>query len=224
MDEQRLVIGNVLWDEYLTINDAFDERAGVRMIYCDGKLTISSGSRRHEWLAKCLGYFVMAVAGALGLECEPSGKATFRRRQKEAGLEGDGTFHFGANAERMRGIRNYDFEEDPPPDLAVEVEVTNPADDAIVAWGRLGVPEVWRFDAAILTCSFWNRSDDGTYEQVTRSLFLSMLDPSDVVDQIRRAQELGTSKWYVQLGEWVRDVIRPRLDRGVYYLAINEVA
>ena len=78
----------------------------------------------------------------------------------------------------------------------------------------LGVPEVWRFEAATLTCTFWNRRDDGTYEQVDRSMFLPMLRPSDVVDQMRRAKELGTSKWYVQLEDWVRDVIRPRLEGG----------
>ena len=105
-------------------------------------------SRVHERLAEYLDHFVVAVACYSQIECEPVGRSDLRRREKEAGLEGDRTFHFGANAERMRGSQNYDFEQDPPPDLAIEVEVTNPADDAIAAWGRLGVPEVWRFDAA----------------------------------------------------------------------------
>jgi hypothetical protein len=84
----------------------------------------------------------------------------------------------------------------------------------IAAWGRLGVPELWRFDAATFSCTFWNRRDDGTYEQVVRSKFLPMLDASDVSDQIRRANELGSSKWYRQLEDWVRDAIRPRIDGG----------
>jgi hypothetical protein len=114
----------------------------------------------------------------------------------------------------MQVLENYVFEVDPPPDLAIEVEASHSADDAITTWGRLGVPEVWRFDAAAFTCTFWNRRDDGRYEQVIRSMFLPMLGPSDVVDQMCRARELGTSKWFGQLAEWVREVIRPRLDRG----------
>ena len=133
-------------------------------------------SRLHEQLAEFLGHLVMAVAAYLAIDCEPSGEATFRRRKKAAGLEGDRTFHFGANAERMRGLRNYDFDVDPPPDLAIEVEASHPADDAIAAWGRLGVPEVWRFDAATSTCTFWNRRDGESYEQVGRSMFLPMLE------------------------------------------------
>lgn len=209
--EQHFVIGGIRWDSYVTISDALDDRSGVRLIYSDGRLTFMGKSRRQERLAELLDHLVLGVAAHLQIDCEPSREATYRRREKEAGAEGDCTFHFGANAEHMQGIENYDFEVDPPPDLAIEVEANHPGDDAIAVWGRLGVSEVWRFDAATSVCTFWNRHADGTYEQVIRSMFLPMLGPSDVVDQIKRARELGSSKWYVQLEDWVRDVIRPRL-------------
>ena len=213
-DEPAFVIPGVSWEAYVAFNDALGERSYPRMVYCAGRLTFMGKTRLHEWLSDCLGNFVLGVAAVLGLECEPSGEATCRRREKEAGLEGDRTFHFGQNAARMRGARNYDFEVDPPPDLAIEVEVTHPADDAIEAWGRLGVPEVWRFDARRSTCTFWNRLDDGTYRQVSRSLFLSGLEAEDVEKQMKRAREIGTSKWRGQLDRWVRRVIRPRLQGG----------
>lgn len=212
--EQRFAMDGISWDAYVTICNALENHCGVRMIYNDGRLIFVGKSRLHEQLAEFLGHLVMAVAAYLEVECEPSGEATFRRRPRAAGLEGDRTFHFGANAERMQGLRNYDFEVDPPPDLAIEFEATHRADDAIAAWDRLGVPEVWRFDAATFSCTFWNRRDGGTYEQVVRSKFLPMLDPSDVVFQIRRVEELGSSNWYRQLEQWVRDVIRPRLEGG----------
>jgi hypothetical protein len=84
--------------------------------------------------------------------------------------------------------------------------------DAIEAWGRLGIPEVWRFDSATFTCTFWNRRDNRLYELVDSSMFLPMLGPSDVVVQTRLARELGTSKWFRQLEDWVRDVLRPRIE------------
>ena len=184
--EQRFVMGGIRWDAYVAISDALDEHSGVRMVYNDGRLILMGKSRRHERLAAFLDHLVLAIAANLQIECEPSREATYRRREKEAGVEGDCTFHFGANAERMQGMENYDFDVDPPPDLAIEVEATHSADDAIAAWGRLGVPEVWRFDAATSICTFWNRGDDGSYGQVIRSMFLPMLQPSDVVDQMRR--------------------------------------
>jgi len=212
--EQRFVMGDISWDAYVTISDALDEHLGVRMIYDDGRLILMGKSRRHEWLSDSLGHLVMGIASHLGIPCEPSGEATYRRRERNAGLEGDRTFHLRANAERMRGGRNYDFAVDPPPDLAIEVEVSHPADDAINAWGKVGVPEVWRFDAASFTCSFWKRRDDGTYEQTDRSMALPMLSPVDVVELIELAQETGTGPWLIELPGWVDRVIRPRLDQG----------
>src|SRR5262249_23455034 len=117
-DGQHFVIPRVSWEAYVAFNDALGERPAPRMIYCAGRLTFMGKTRRHERMSDLLDHLVVGVAGALGLECEPSGEATCRRREKEAGLEGDRTFHFGPNAERMRGLRNYDFDVDPPPDLA----------------------------------------------------------------------------------------------------------
>ena len=192
-DGQRFVIPGVSWEAYVAFNDSLGERSVARMVYCAGRLTFIGKSRLHEWMSDCLGNFVLGVAVVLGLECEPSGEATCRRREKEAGLEGDRTFHFGANAERMKSAKDYDFEVDPAPDLAIEVEVSHPADDAIIAWGRLGVPEIWRFDARRWQCTFWNRRDDGTYCQVSRSLFLPALEPDDVVQQMKRCKRSGPS-------------------------------
>jgi Uma2 family endonuclease len=213
-DGQHFVIPRVSWDAYVAFNDALEERSCPRMVYCAGRLTFTGKTRHHDWLSNCLGNFVVGVAAALGLECEPSGEATCRRREKEAGLEGDQTFHFGRNAKRMRGGKNYDFDRDPPPDLAIEVEATHPADDAIEAWGRLGVPEVWRFDALRWSCTFWKRRADGSYRPVARSRFLPALQPDDVVAQMRRAQELGTAAWRAQLDNWVGETLQPRPGGG----------
>ena len=113
----------------------------------------------------------------------------------------------------MRGPKNYDWDTDPPPDLAIEVEVSHPADEAMETWGRLGVPEVWRFDATSWTCSFWRRRPDGTYEPAPRSQFLPV-EPAEVAAQIRRAEQVGTMPWYGELTAWARDVLRPRLGGG----------
>jgi Uma2 family endonuclease len=212
--EQRFVIGSISWDAYVTISDTLDELIGVRMIYNDGRLILMGKARRHEWLSHCLGHLVMGIASLLGIPCEPAGEAAYRSRERKAGLEGDRTFHLRVNAERMRGGRNYDFTADPPPDLAIEVKVSHPPDDAIEAWGRVGVPEVWRFDAASFTCSFWKLRDDESYEPTDRSVALPMLSPNDVAELIELAQATGTAPWLAQLPNWVDRVIRPRLEQG----------
>jgi Uma2 family endonuclease len=213
--EQRFVMGRITWDAYVKISDALEDQPGLRMIYCDGRLAFVGKSRRHKWLSECLGHLVMGIAAQLGIPCEPAGEATYRRHEKGAGLEGDRTFHFGANALAMRGGEDYDFSTDPPPDLAIEVEVSHPADDAIIAWGRAGVSEVWRFKAATSSCSFWRRRDDGDYETIPRSICLPQLCSDDIVDLVGRARASGVGPCLVQLPDWVDRVLRPRLAGGV---------
>jgi Uma2 family endonuclease len=209
--EQRFVMGRVSWDAYVKISEALDDQPGLRMIYCDGSLVFVGKSRRHEWLSDCLGHLVLAIAAQLGIPCEPAGEATYRREDKGAGLEGDRTFHLGANALKMRGGRNYDFSNDPPPDLAIEVEVSHPADVAMIAWGRAGVPEVWRFEAGRFSCSFWLRRDDGSYEKARFSACIPKLSSDDIIELVQRAQETGTVPLLAQLPDWVDRIIRPRL-------------
>ena len=132
----------------------------------------------------------------------------------DAGLEGDKTFYFGEHAVRMRGPVDIDLAAQPPPDLAVEVEVSHSADAAIVAWGRLGVSEVWRFQPKTGDFRFCVRAQDGSYASAERSLAFPMLSTADVLEQLNRANELGADRWNEQLESWVREVIRPRITGG----------
>jgi Uma2 family endonuclease len=210
LGDQRLVLHNVSWESYVAINDALVERPGLRMFYCDGRLTLLTESRKHSWRAERLGELVAELARGLKMTWEDAGSATFRRRAKKGGVEGDKTYYFGENAARMKGPKDIDLNVQPPPDLAIEVEVTHSADDAVIVWGRLGVREVWRLDPIAMECTFWSRRTDGTYERIERSLAFPMLTPADVIEQMRLADELGAGDWYSELGRWVRKVIIPR--------------
>ena len=213
--EQRFVMGRVSWEAYLKISEALDDQPGLRLIYCDGRLVFVGKSRRHEWISDSLGHLILAIAAQLGIPCEPAGEATYLREAKGAGLEGDRTFHLGANALKMRGGKNYDFNTDPPPDLAIEVEVSRSADDAILAWGRAGVPEVWRFAASTFRCSFWLLREDGSYEKTAQSMCIPELRSDDVVELIQRAQDAGTVPSLSQLPDWVDRVKCPRFQGGI---------
>jgi Uma2 family endonuclease len=214
LGDQRLVLQDLTWEEYVAVNDAFVERPNLRMFYFEGRLTLLTESRKHGWASRCLLLLVTALAQGLKVPCEVAATATFRRKAKSAGVEGDETFYFGKNAEVMKGLKDIDLTVQPPPDLAIEVEVSHSADDAVIVWGRLGVAEVWRFDPIAWECSFLGRRADGTYEPRDRSLAFPMLTPADVLQQMRLADELGYGEWNAQLGQWVRKVILPRKRKG----------
>jgi Uma2 family endonuclease len=173
------------------------------MIYCEGRLTLLTKSRKHDWYAKRLSQLVVALAVALEMTWEDAGGATYRREDINAGVEGDETFYFGEHAELMKGARDIDLTEQPPLDLAIEVEVNHSADDATEVWGRLGVPEVWRFDPIAEEFGFWLLRDDGKYAASARSGIFPMLSTADLVAQMRLADQLGSKQWFSGVGTWV---------------------
>jgi Uma2 family endonuclease len=209
-EEQRLVLSAVPWQQYEAVLRAFPEQAGLRITYISGRLTLLSPTRRHDWYENALGRLVEAVASGFGIEWEASGHSTYRREDVDAGVEGDKTYYFGANAETMRGPVEVDLSTQPPPDLAIEVEVTHRADDSVSVWGRLGVPEVWRLDVDRGTLAFGARQADGSYAPAPRSVAFPELEPNDVMTQLRLAGQLGSSRWVAQLDGWVRNVLLPR--------------
>jgi Uma2 family endonuclease len=214
LGDQWFVIPSVSWEGYVSFNDAVISPAHLRMIYCEGRLTLLTESRKHGWYSRCLYSLVVALAGGLRMNWEPAATATYRKQEKEGGVEGDETFYFGQNAEIMKGPKDIDLNSQPPPDLAVEVEVSHSADDAVLVWGRLGVPEVWRFDPIAMECSFWKRRRQGDYAEIKHSIAFPMLNPDDVLAQIRLAVELGAADWHAQLDRWVRKVVVPRTRGG----------
>ncbi len=211
--ENCVVLRGLSWDLYEKVNDALDEGRNPRMIFCVGSLTIVVTSRRHDWYGERLGQLAVALAEGLKIPWEDAGQATFRRKETNAGLEGDKTFYLAGNAELMKGPRNIDLTLQPPPDLAIEVEVSHSDDAAMDAWGRLGVAEIWRFDPVSEEFRFWIRQVDGSYSIADCSLAFPILVAADVLDQMRRASELGASEWHIQLREWVQNLIRQHGER-----------
>jgi Uma2 family endonuclease len=212
--EQSLTLGDIGYVAYESIASALGEKAGVRLVYVDGRLTFLTASRRHDWYAERLAELVKALASATGLNWEDSGSATYRLGKKEVGVEADKAFYFGTNADRMQGSVNIDLETQPPPDLTIEVEFTNPADDAMIVYGRIGVPEVWRFDVKSWKCSFWHRNQEGSYDRSVQSRAMPFLKATDVEEQLRLADAMGAARWSAQLPEWVRATILPRAIEG----------
>lgn len=214
-EDEVFTIEGLSWDQYVAINDALGDRAGLRTLFHDGSLTFVSPARVHEWSEDALDKIIFAIAVGCVIEIDAVGSTTLRRERDLAGLEGDRTYYLRDNAVRLSGPIEIDLMVDPPPDLAVEVENTSKAADAMAIYARLGVPEVWRHDVRRKSLTFWGLGDDGIYRPIAQSLGFPFLTPDDVLMQIQRAEEIRSSiRWLAQLADWVRDEIRPRLNQA----------
>jgi Uma2 family endonuclease len=86
---------------------------------------------------------IRSVADGLKVPVKGGGSTTFRRVDLDRGLEPDCCFYI-ANEKLVRTKTVINLSTDPPPDLCVEVEVSQRLPDRIGIYTALGVPELWR--------------------------------------------------------------------------------
>jgi Uma2 family endonuclease len=145
------VLDGIDWRTYTRLLRAFERWRRVRLTYDRGTLEIRTPLLlEHEGPACLLGQFVDTLIEELQLPCRHGGSVTLRRRRKQRGLEPDSCYWI-ANAAKMRGRMRLDLRTDPPPDLAIEVDVTSSSLDRMSIYAALGIPEVWRLTTAALS-------------------------------------------------------------------------
>jgi Uma2 family endonuclease len=163
----RLTLRGVTWSLY----EQLLQLAGnglPRMTYDRGTLEMEMPSKRHEALKWIVGRFIEAYAEESAIDYEPVGSTTWRREAIAGGLEADESYYF-QNYANVHG-REVDLAADPPPDLAVEIDLSAPDVEKESVYARLGVPEIWRWRNARLAVLV--RQPDGTYAERPASVAL----------------------------------------------------
>lgn len=98
--------------------------------------------------------------------------------------------------------RQLDLELDPPPDLAIEVNLTHHPMDRMSIYAALGVPEVWKLDGSFLT--FHALDAQGTYQQIDYSLVFPQLTPSQLLGFLTQMRDLDNNQVIQQFRSWIR--------------------
>ncbi len=202
--EQRLLLHNVSWDAYRAIGEALRDRPGLRMTYDRGSLEFMTTSPEHEKLKKRLARLIETLAEECGFTIEPAGNMTFRREDLQRALEPDDCFWI-AHEPQVRGKADWDPGRDPPPDLALEIEISRSAVSRMGIYAALGVPEVWRFDGEALKVHLLQ--PDGSYQAADQSPTFSRIPPAELV----RFAQLNEATDYLSLIRSFRTWVRERL-------------
>jgi Uma2 family endonuclease len=198
----RIVLSGVTWDEYGRYLKAFAERPRVRLTYDRGVLEIMSPLSEHELPAEAFARFLVILGEELNLAIRTGGSMTLRRRRHRRGLEPDKCWWI-ANAHRLRPGLRIDLRSDPPPDLAVEIDVTNSSIPRLPIYARLGVAELWRIAGGLLTFA---ALDPATrrYQNRTHSLAFPFLAAADLDRFLGQVGQIDDISLGLQFRAWVR--------------------
>ena len=148
-EEQGIMLEGVTWKFYERLLEEIGDRHFF-ITFNEGRLEIMSPSWKHERYSELLGQFVRIVAREFKLAYIGGGSTTFRSTAGSCGLEPDRCFYI-QNVKAVQGKSEIDLTVDPPPDLAVEIEISRRMSDRVEVYRKLRVPEIWCYDGTKLT-------------------------------------------------------------------------
>jgi Uma2 family endonuclease len=200
---QHLLLRGIAWEDYLAIAQALSGRH-VRLTFDRGTLEFMTISPLHGHLSRLLAQIIFVLTEELGLPRKSFGDMTLGREDLERGLEPDECFYITHEPE-VRNKDHLDLASDPPPDLAVEIDVTHSPRNRLAIYAALGVKEVWRFHDETLTAQSLDES--GEYQTIETSHHFPGFKITDVMAFLNRRNETDENTLIREFREWVRKTL-----------------
>lgn len=199
--QQHIVLNGISWETYEQLLHDLQERH-IRVTYDRGDLEMMAPLASHEGWKGRYGRLIELMCEERELDIEPLGSTTFRREELEKGLEPDECYYVQhADAIRARQGEDIDLTVDPPPDLAIEIDITRASIPKQPIYAALGVPELWRFDGVRLTVL---RLRGGKYEGAESSGVFPFLPMSRFQEFARRLASERQPPVLREFRNWVK--------------------
>ncbi len=183
----RISIANVTWQDFEEILLDLGEKRTSRITYYQNQLEIMSPLALHERPHRIIAYIVTTILAAQNRDWEDFGSTTLKLPEI-AGIEPDTCFYI-ANSQRVRNCANLNLATDPPPDLAIEWDLTSKT--TIDVYQALRVPEVWIYQNGQLTIYLW--ATQGYQTSLESQIFPDLTIATLVPHLIQKAITQGTN-------------------------------
>lgn len=181
LEEQRVVLPGVNWQQYESLVAALGDYPGLRLIYLEGTLEIFMPSPEHEMLKKVIARLLERYAEEVDILLHGYGSTTFRSEAKARGLEPDECYCVDTLKEL--------------PDFAIEVNLTSGGVDKLAVYQGLGVPEVLIYENNQLT--LYNLRE-ASYQASAHSQFFPDLDLQLLARYIRPQEQPQAVKEFIR--------------------------
>src|SRR5919202_362884 len=196
----QLLLKNVNWQQFQDILKNLGESRSARLSYSQGTLEIITPLPEHEDDKVIIGDFVKAILEEMDIEFRSLGSTTFENEVMRQAVEPDDCFYI-QNEAQIRGKKRLNLEVDPPPGLAIEIDITSRT--KFNNYQELGVNELWRYDGKKIEI---NILQSGQYVQSETSFAFPNLPIADVLhDFVEQSKIRGRNATMKAFRAWVRE-------------------
>jgi len=201
--EQRVILANISWQTFEQLLKELGDKRATRLAYNEGLLEIMSPLGPHENSNRFIESLIGAIADELNLTLKRFGSLTLKREKKLKGAEPDSCYYI-QNEPLVRNKQEIDLDNDPPPDLVLEIDITSGSLDKRPIYAAIGVPELWRYNGNKLEV-FVLQPSSQDYQRVNQSPTFPWM-PLDVIPRfIRQTLVDGETAALRAFRAWVRE-------------------
>src|SRR5262245_55066749 len=203
LPDQRIVLHDVSWPTLeALLQDLETAKQHLRLAYEDGTLELMTLSREHEHIKTLLGRMLELMTFERNIPILSYGSTTLRRKDRRRAVEPDECYYV-TNERAVRAEKDCDLVRDPPPDLALEVDITSTSLRRLRVYARLG-GEVWRWNGKAVVVHLL--APAGAYEEGNRSLLFPWLPMTELARFIERRNELDETTLMHAFRDWLRSL------------------
>lgn len=196
---QNITLSSTSWQEFQDILLALPQRRTARLAYADKILEIMVPLPEHERSKIILADLVKTLLRLQRRPWEPLCSTTFKLETMEVGIEPDECFYI-QNYRSVIGKERLDLTLDPPPDLAIEIDIISKTQQA--AYLALKVPELWIYERGKLNMYLWQ---SGQYILSKNSLNFPDIPITELIPQfMERAKVVGVSQMLLEFEEYIK--------------------
>ena len=188
------------WQQFENLLIDLGQTRAARIAYDNGTFEIMTPLPEHEYYKEAIGISIQDIAEELDINYESYGSTTWKREVRLAGIEPDNCFYF-QNEAKIRGRLEFNLNQDPPPDLALEIDMTHKSLNRFPIYARLGIPEIWCYDSGELKIY---QLQQETYGEVETSSVFPMLRVQEIptiIEQYRLDGKLAVRR---AIRNWAR--------------------
>jgi Uma2 family endonuclease len=147
--------------------------------------------------------FIVALAEELEIDIKSAGSMTLKRKAVNRGIDPDNCYYIQTEP-AVRGRQDLDLETEPPPDLAIEIDITSSSVDKLGIYSTLGVPELWRYNGRVLK---FYQLVEREYVECEFSIAFPLVWVTEISGFIEQSKTTGEIALLKSFRAWVRDKI-----------------
>jgi Uma2 family endonuclease len=196
---RNLLLKDIDWSSLEKLLEELGETRAARISYSRGMLEVMVPLAEHEDGKEIIGDLVKIILEEMNIEFRALGSTTFKNEQMAQAIEADACFYIQHEAV-VRGKKRIDLTSDPPPDLAIEIDISSRT--RFDNYEKLGVPELWRYDGEYLEI---NILQNDHYVTSATSIHFPQFPLVEAIPQyVKQSQSVGRNTTMKAFRAWVR--------------------